>query len=101
MTISKFIRKTLMFVMNSIKFISIILGSFGILFFVCGLDSEGKAGTWFFTGLIISTLLLIGSVFNEIFVVKVLLKKNERLTTIFNLKCYPKNALPRDYDEYK
>lgn len=96
--ISNFIRKSFMCIMNLIKFISVIFGTFGMMFFVCGIDSEGKAGTWFFTGLIISALLVVGSVFNEIFVVKVLLKKNERLTTIFNLRCYPKNALPKNYE---
>lgn len=96
MKISNFLRKALMFVLNVLKFLSLILGALGFLIFSCGVDSDGATGDWFMRGVLISILLIISSMFNEIFVVKVLLRRTERLKCLFNFEFYPENALPRE-----
>lgn len=101
MKISNFLRKTLMFILNVLKFLSLILGTLGFMVFICGVDSDGAAGDWFMSGVFISMLLIISSILNEIFVVKVLLRRTERLRCLFNFDFYPENALPREESDDK
>ena len=88
------IRRATMFILNVTKFIAIILGFVGTLFFICGMDSEGEGFTFVLIGLFVSAMLIVYSIVSEIIVVKFLLNKREHLRTLFDFGFYPSNAEP-------
>lgn len=82
------IRKFIMITLNLAKFILIFGGIFCWMFFVCGIDNDGDVGRFFITGMFMSILAIIVGILCEIIVVVFLLKKNERLTTLFDFSIY-------------
>lgn len=88
------IRKATMLILNITKFIAVILGFVGILFFICGMDSEGDGFTFVLIGLFVSAMLIVYSIISEIIVVKFLLNKKEHLRTLFDFGFYPSNVTP-------
>ena len=82
------IRKTIIGVLNLIKFILFIGGACSWVFFICGLDSEGKAGDICLAGTIISMLAVLASFACEFVVVKFLLKPHEQLCTLIDYTIY-------------
>lgn len=89
------IRRACIIALNIVKFLFLILGLGGMLFFSLGVDSPNSTGDFCIKMFFVCAGLLLISVSLEIFIVKVLLKSNEKMITVFDFIIYDdKNITP-------
>lgn len=79
-------RRRIVFALNIIKYICMLLGLFVIVIGICIIDSREPYDKLSYLACVISLCLCLSAYFNELFVIKYLVKDYEHIYTIFNIK---------------
>ena len=77
------LRKLLIIALNFVKLVMFFTGIFGMIIFCLAIDSEGEVGNMCIRFFFYSAIMTAASIGVEAFIVNVLLKRNERLNTLF------------------
>lgn len=94
-------RRRIVFALNVIKYICMLLGLSIIIIGICIADSQEPYDTLFYLACTIGLCLCLSAYFNELFVIRFLVKDNEHIYTIFNIRQYnKKNKNKSKYKSY-
>lgn len=85
-------RRRIVFALNVIKYICMLLGLLVIVVGTCIADSQEPYDMLFYLAYVIGLCLCLSAYFNELFVIRYLVKDHEHIHTIFNIKQFSKKS---------